>query len=33
MTKTTHDTLAELRLGTPAPFIAAAFSLPALIAL
>ena len=33
MTKTTHDTLAELRLGTPAPFIAAAFSLPALLAL
>ncbi|MBS4009247.1 MAG: hypothetical protein KGZ72_00675 [Roseovarius sp.] len=33
MTKTSHDTLAERRVGTPAPFIAAAFSLPALIAL
>jgi len=31
--KPTHDTLADLDLGTPAPFTAAAFSLPALLAL
>lgn len=33
MTKVTHDTLADLGLGTPAPFTAAAFTLPALLAL
>lgn len=33
MQKPTHDTLADLGLGTPAPFIAAAYSLPALLAL
>ncbi len=33
MSKPTHDTLADLGLGTPAPFIAAAYSLPALLAL
>lgn len=33
MRKPTHDTLADLGLGTPAPFIAAAYSLPALLAL
>lgn len=33
MRKSTHDTLADLGLGTPAPFTAAAFSLPALLAL
>jgi hypothetical protein len=33
MTKPTHDTLHELGHGTPAPFIAAAYSLPALLAL
>ncbi len=32
MSKPTHDTLADLGLGTPAPFIAAAYSLPALLA-
>ncbi|PWK59676.1 DUF6220 domain-containing protein [Roseicyclus mahoneyensis] len=32
MTKATHDTLADLDLGTPAPFTAAAFALPALLA-
>jgi Family of unknown function (DUF6220) len=33
MQKPTHDTLANVGLGTPAPFIAAAYSLPALLAL
>lgn len=33
MTKPTHDTLHDLGHGTPAPFIAAAYSLPALLAL
>lgn len=33
MKKPTHDTLADLDLGTPAPFTAAAFSLPALLAI
>jgi Family of unknown function (DUF6220) len=33
MNKPTHDTLADLGLGTPAPFTAAAFSLPALLAI
>jgi hypothetical protein len=33
MPTTPHDTLADLGRGTPAPFTAAAFSLPALLAL
>jgi hypothetical protein len=33
MTKPTHDTLHDLGHGTPAPFIAATYSLPALLAL
>ncbi|ETX26970.1 DUF6220 domain-containing protein [Roseivivax isoporae] len=33
MTHPTHDTLVDLDRGTPRPFIAAAFSLPALIGL
>jgi len=33
MTKATHDTLADLGHGTPTPFTAAAFTLPALLAL
>lgn len=32
MSKATHDTLADLGLGTPAPFTVAALSLPALLA-
>lgn len=32
MTKATHDTLTDFDLGTPAPFTAAAFTLPALLA-
>jgi hypothetical protein len=32
MTKPIHDTLADLPLGTPAPFTVAAFGLPALLA-
>jgi Family of unknown function (DUF6220) len=33
MSKPTHDTLPDLERGTPAPFTAAAFSLPALLLL
>lgn len=33
MTKATHDTFTGLGLGTPVPFTAAAFTLPALLAL
>jgi hypothetical protein len=33
MTQAPHDTLADLGPGTPTPFTAAAFSLPALLAL
>jgi Family of unknown function (DUF6220) len=33
MTKPIHDTLVDLGLGTPAPFTAAAYSLPAFLAL